>query len=1063
MRSKFKWIFTLFLALSIQFVFSQDRTVKGIISDSKGPVSGANVVVKGTKISTQSDFDGSYSIKAKTGDVLVFSFIGMDELTRTVGASSTINMTMRAAENNLVEVVVTGQGIKKAKKAVGYAVTTIKSEEFASKPNTDVARALTGKAAGVNIAQTSGLSGSGTNILIRGYSSITGSNQPLFVVDGIPFNSDTNSDGNFLEGATNASSRFADLDPNSIETINILKGLAATTLYGSAGRNGVILVTTKSGNTKSINKKMDVNFSQSLYFTEISSLPQYQNNYGNGFDNVFTTAFSNWGPAFTARATQGIDRDGNVPHPYAYYGKDVFPDSAKSDGTPKTVAYQPFESVKPFFSVGTVNTTSINIGGRSENTTYNLSVGNTTDAGFIENNVFKRLTLSTGGSTKLTNGLTISSVLNYVRTEKSAPPTAAGFGSNAAGPSVFSNIFYTPRSFDLFGYPYENPLTKASVNYRKDIPNPRWTLKNSSDNERVRRFFGNFSALLKLNEWSNLSYRMTLDNYTQNKKFYINKGNGQPLDDEGFLRTTVNENTVFDHTISYNFDKKIGQSGKWNIDGTIGFNPRQENYKYDYLRSDVQFVYGFVEHQNFEFHDGYSEQQNFNIVGLYTSGTIAYNKYLYLNIAGRRDSFSSLQRVSNSLFYPATSLSFIPTDAFSALKSNKYINYLKTRISFGTSADFPQPYKTNIGLDVRSKVFLDQSGNPVNIISPSRELGNKNLKPALVKEVEFGLEGKFFNNRIGVDLSLYDKTSTDLIVRRDLDPGTGYDFTTDNVAEVNNRGVELSLNLVWFKPTVNNFGYNTTIIFTQNNNIVTKLGLGSSVKRLNIAGFSNLGNFAIEGRPFGAIVGSAIQRDVNGNYLVGTDGNYVRSAEITEIGDPNAKWRSTIINEFSYRNLTLSFQFEYQRGGDIYSTTAAALLSRGITEDTNYDRSGTVVLPGVNQAGNVNTTQIGYTQYGFNNSGFFINEQAIYDATNLRLREVSLTYKLPKKYLDKTFIGSMSISLVANNMWFKAFNFPKYLNFDPEVMSLGVGNGQGFDYFTGPSAKRYGFNFNITF
>jgi hypothetical protein len=211
------------------------------------------------------------------------------------------------------------------------------------------------------------------------------------------------------------------------------------------------------------------------------------------------------------------------------------------------------------------------------------------------------------------------------------------------------------------------------------------------------------------------------------------------------------------------------------------------------------------------------------------------------------------------------------------------------------------------------------------------------------------------------------------------------------------------------------------------------------------------------------IYGSSILRDGNGNYVVGSDGNYIENTDITEIGDPNADWRSTMINEISYKNVTLGFQLEYQRGGDIYSTTAAALLSRGLTQDTNFDRSGTVVLPGVTTTGNINTTQIGWTQYGFNNSGFFISEQAIYDATNLRLREVSLSYSLPKKYLEKTPFGKISISIVGQNLWFEAFNFPKYLNFDPEVMSLGVGNGQGFDYLTGPTAKRYGFNFNLTF
>ncbi|WP_309642598.1 SusC/RagA family TonB-linked outer membrane protein [Flavobacterium sp.] len=1064
MRSKFKWIFALCIALSMQFAFAQEKTVTGVVSDETGPLPGANVIIKSTKKGTQTDVDGKYSIKAKAGDVLVFSFIGMKDASATVGASNTVNMKMKSGGEEITEVVVTGQGIKKEKKALGYAVTTIKAEEFASKPSTDVARALTGKAAGVNIQQTSGLSGSGTNIIIRGYSSITGNNQPLFVVDGIPFNSDTNSDGNFLEGATNASSRFLDLDPNSIESISILKGLSATTLYGSSGRNGVILVTTKSGNTKDINKKMAVSFSQSMYMTEISALPDYQNTYGNGFDNTFTTAFSNWGPAFGTKGTQGIDANGNVPHPYAYLAdvnSGLFAEYVDATGSPKTVPYQAQNNVKPFFRTGVVNTTSLNIGGRSENTSYNMSVGHTNDEGFIENNSYKRLNLSTGGQTKLSNGFTLSSVLNYVRTDKTAPPTAAGFGSNAAAPSVFANILYTPRSFDLFGLPYENPFTHASVNYRTDIPNPRWTLKNASDDESVRRFFGNFTASYEINAWSNVSYRLAIDNYTQTKRYYINRGNGQPFDDEGFLRTTVNENTVYDHTVSYNFDTKLDKSENWNIDGTIGFNPRLEAYKYNYLNSTVQFIYGFQEHQNFENHDGYSQRQSFNIVGLYASTTLGFKKYLFLNLQGRRDSYSSLQKDNRSLFYPSASLSFVPTDAFASLKG-KSINYLKLRLGYGSSAGFPDAYKTQINLNSATKVFLQADGTVINTLAPSNELGNLNLKPELVKELEFGLEGKFLDNRIGLDMSIYRKVSTDLIVNRDLDPSTGYDFTTDNVAQVSNKGIELGLNLAIIRTKTDGFEWNVTANYTKNKNIVDELGLGN-VKSLAFAGFSNLGNFAIEGRPFGVIMGSSILRDGNGNYIVGNDGNYVRNAELTEIGDPNADWKSTVINEVSYKNITLGFQFEYQKGGDIYSTTAAALLSRGLTEDTNFDRSGTVVLPGVNLNGNVNTTQIGYTQYGFNNSGFFINEQAIYDATNLRLREVSLSYSLPKKFLDKTPFGKISISIVGQNLWYEAFNFPKHLNFDPEVLSLGVGNGQGFDYLTGPTAKRYGFNFNLTF
>ncbi len=1053
MKLNFKWIFTLLLVFALQVTFSQEKTITGVVSDDTGSIPGANVLIEGTNRGVQTDLDGKYSIKAKVGEKLVYSFVGLQNQTITVGASSVINVKLKPEGQVLTEVVVTSQGIKKEKKALGYAVNTIKAEEFAAKPSTDVARALTGKAPGVNIQQTSGLSGSGTNIIIRGYSSITGSNQPLFVVDGIPFNADTNTDGNFIEGATNASSRFLDLDPNSIESISILKGLSATTLYGSAGRNGVILVTTKSGNSKELSKKMEISFTQSLYMTNIASLPDYQNNYGNGFDNAYTKAFSNWGPHFDTRGTQGVDLDGNVEHPYAYLA-DVFPQYLNA-----VTPYRPYNNVKPFFKTGTVSTTSINIGGRSENTSYNLGVGHTDDQGFIENNLYRRLNLSLGGQTKLTNKFTISSSMNYVRTNKKSPPTAAGFGSNAAAPSVFANILYTPRSLDLFGLEYENPLTNASVNYRPDIPNPRWTLKNSSDNEGVRRFFGNMTAIYDINSWSNVSYRLALDNYTQTKDFYLNKGNFQPFDNDGFFRTTVTESTIFDHTVSYNFDTPIGKSSNWNIDGTIGFNPRQEGYRYNYLRSDIQFVYGFIEHQNFEEYDGYSESQSFNILGLYGSTTLGYKKFLYLNLAGRNDWFSSLQPNNRSLFYPSASLSFVPTDAFSNLKGNKYINYLKFRVGYGTSAGFPEPYKTAVGLNVGTNSFVTPEGTVINTISPSNELSNTNLKPELHKELEFGLEGKFFNNRLGVDLSIYNKISNDLIIIRDLDPASGYDFTADNIAQISNKGIELGLNLQLFKSD-RGFNWEVSGQFTKNKNIVDDLGIG--VEKIGIAGFTNLGNYAFPGEPYGVIYGSQILRDDNGNFVVGNDGNYVEGDD-TIIGDPNADWRSTLINEISYRGLTFGFQFEFQKGGDIYSTTAAALLSRGLTKDTDFDRSGTIVLPGVNANGNVNTTQIGLTQYGFNNSGFFIREHGIYDATNLRLREVSLSYNFPKKFLEKTPFGKMSISVVAQNYWFKAFNFPKYLNFDPEVMSLGVGNGLGFDYLTGPTAKRIGFNFNLTF
>ena len=294
MKTKFSGLLTLFVALVVQISFAQTKTVSGTITDDSGvPLPGVNIVVKGTSTGTQSDFDGLYSIEAGEGATLVFSYVGFSTKEVALGASTTVDVQLSQGEA-LDEVVVTAQGIRKEKKALGYAVSTISSEDIGSKPQTDVVRALTGKAPGVNIQQTSGLSGSGTNIIIRGYSSINGSNQPLFVVDGVPFNSDTNQDRNFVQGGATASSRFLDLDPNNIAEISVLKGLSATTLYGQAGRNGVVLITTKTGSSSNAQKKLEIAVNQSYFSNEISNLPDYQNTYGNGFYQSYSAAFSNW-------------------------------------------------------------------------------------------------------------------------------------------------------------------------------------------------------------------------------------------------------------------------------------------------------------------------------------------------------------------------------------------------------------------------------------------------------------------------------------------------------------------------------------------------------------------------------------------------------------------------------------------------------------------------------------------------------------------------------------------------------------------------------------------------
>ncbi|MAZ26384.1 MAG: SusC/RagA family TonB-linked outer membrane protein [Cytophagaceae bacterium] len=1061
MKTKFSGLLTLFVALVVQISFAQTKTVSGTITDDSGvPLPGVNIVVKGTSTGTQSDFDGLYSIEAGEGATLVFSYVGFSTKEVALGASTTVDVQLSQGEA-LDEVVVTAQGIRKEKKALGYAVSTISSEDIGSKPQTDVVRALTGKAPGVNIQQTSGLSGSGTNIIIRGYSSINGSNQPLFVVDGVPFNSDTNQDRNFVQGGATASSRFLDLDPNNIAEISVLKGLSATTLYGQAGRNGVVLITTKTGSSSNAQKKLEIAVNQSYFSNEISNLPDYQNTYGNGFYQSYSAAFSNWGPSFDTRGERGVNADGTVPHPYSTTNfADAFPEFANA-----RYDYKPYNSVEQFFKTGSVITTSVNASKATENASFNINFGRTEDEGFVPGNLYRRLNFSVGGTAKLANKFNISSSFNYVRTDRDTPPAAIGFGSNPAGASLFANILYTPRSIDLFGLPFENPLDNSSVYYRggNDIQNPRWTIKNINDNEKVRRFYGNITTTYDITDWLNASYSVRLDSYNQLNTRSANKGGQQVVG--GIFTTTSFESTVFDHLLSLNFDKDLNDD--FNLSGTIGFNPRGEYSNFVSTTSTQQFVYGIFSHQNFEETTASSGLNEFNIIGAYASATLDYKNFLYLNAQGRNDWFSSLPKENRSIFYPSASLSFVPTSAIEGLKASKAINYLKLRLGYGSSAGFPSPYATVVGLGSGANVFVNpSSGNVVNVLSVSDRLANPNLKPELIYELEAGVEAQLFNNRLGLDISVYDKKSKDLIIlSKQLDPSTGYTVTSDNLGEVTNKGIEVGFNINPIRSKeADGFRWDISGQYTINENIVVDNGNEVEGSIVPFAGYSNLGNAAISGEAFGVIIGSSIARNDNGDYLVDSDGNYVVDPDPSIIGDPNADWRSTLINEFSFKGFTLGAQLEYTHGGDIYSITAASLLARGLTTDTDFDRTQSFVLPGVSaETGAPNDVQIAATDLYFNNKGFGADEVSVYDATNIRLREVSLGYKFPKRLLENTPLGNLTIRIIGQNLWYKAVNFPDGLNFDPEVSSLGVGNGQGFDYLTGPTAKRYGFSINMTF
>ncbi|MDE3235699.1 MAG: SusC/RagA family TonB-linked outer membrane protein [Bacteroidota bacterium] len=1056
MRKKLLLVFCAIL-FAITSNFAQVSTVTGKVTDEKGkPIEGASVVEKKSQKGTVTDQNGLFKVNVKEGATLVISAVGYGKQEVTARNGLEVNASLKTQEADLSEVVVTALGIKREKKALGYGVSTVDKKDLEQRPEGDIARVLNGKAPGVSIVSTSGLSGSGTNINIRGISTITGNSQPLWIVDGVPFDGGTNNSSTDFTYGTQTSSRFLDLDPNNIESINILKGLSATTMYGSAGRNGVILVTTKNGSAGTTRKKSEVTVSQSYFMTQ-AILPEYNRSYGGGFDLSLGIAFfSNWGAKFT-------DPPAVVKHPYDRAAlANVFPQFA---GAP--YYYKFYNSVHDFFRTGNSANTSINVNGSSGKLNYNMNYSYTGDNGYIPMNSMYKNTFGVGGSAKLTNNLTVSGTVNYVLDNVSSPPTSNSYGNNPSNTSVFGNVMYTPTAVDLMGLPWENPYDHSSVYYRggNDIQNPRWTLYNAFTQDKVARIYGQMKIAYDLMKGLNLSYHVGFDNYTESQTYAQNKGG--VFTPTGILRTSTGINTIMDHTLLLNFNRNLNSNFTLNVDG--GFNARKYSYEQTGMTSTQQLVYGLMNHGNFITHDVKSENgsplnytQEKLLLGAFAQGQLGYKDYAYLNFGGRNDWASTVEQSNRSLFYPNVGVSFIPTSVISWLEGKKNVNYLKLRLGYSTSANFPDPYSTRPSLNIGTRQFLTSGGTAINTNALQSQLPNPDLKPELLKELEAGIEGRFFSNRMTVDLSLYNRVADNQILNRFLDPSTGYTFQQINAGKVTNKGIELSVGYDVIKNK--NWRWHVDGLYTLNKSEVSDLP--SYLTRINTSGYSNQGTFAMNGEPLGVIMGTYIQRDPKtGQRMVGVDGNYITANDIGIIGDPNALYKLTGISTLSYKAFSFRMQWDYTCGGDMYSGTVGALLGRGVTKDTEFDRAAPYILPGVLAGGVPNNIQISATQayYGNSITNGAADETAIYDATCIRLREASLAYSLPTKMLSKLPFGSVSISISGSNLWYFAPNFPKYMHFDPESNGLGVGNGRGMEFLSGPSARRYGASVRVTF
>ena len=1079
MKSLFR-LLVVFL-LTAQMSFAQ-KTVTGVVSDSDGlPLPGATVLVQGTTTGVTTDFDGNFSINVAEGQTLEFSFVGYETAAIAVGAGNVINVTLSLG-TQLEEVIVTSLGITREKRALGYAVSEVDNTQIENRASGDVARVLSGKASGVQVTNQGGISGSGTSVVIRGLSTFSSSNQPLFVVDGVPFQSDTNAMGSFTSG-NNGSSRFLDLDPNNIESVNVLKGLAAATLYGSQGRNGVILITTKSGTTGTGTRaqKNEVTVNTSYFTNELAMKPDFQMQYGNGFNQNFGWFFSNWGPSFDEEGPAGWGRQsaingtvsgqpGFLKHPYnsnlnaRFLARDLLPLIGLSMDS--LWEWKPYDSVGDLFQPGEIINTNINFRGQSDDgkVSYNVNYGNLDDKGFTPGNTLRRNALSFGGRAVLSNKITVNGTLNYTSTDFKTPPIAAAYSSGSSDSSLYGNVFYTPRSVGIAQLPYAHPITGASIYYRSSngIQHPLWTVNNTGDAQMTHRVFGGVSAQYDISDNLNLRYSYGYDVYSEDNTSYQNKGgvDGNLETQSGMYEKWNNTSTIFNHQVTINGDFELDDD--WSVTFNAGAESVGREYDRNGVRSTGQNVFNVLRHYNFNSQEEIEFYSRRNVLGVFAQAAFDYQDYLYFTLASRTDWVSNLSEENRSITYPSASISFVPTSVLDF--GNLPIDFLKVRASYGTSATYPGGYPIASTLSLNTKDFK-VDGVEVITNTTGSQLGNTGLKPELLAELEFGLEANLFDNRLSAEISYFDRNTTDLIITQPLDPSTGYTSTRTNIGEISATGWEIDLNADWIRG--DKFNWNTSINYTTNQAIVEDLG--QNTDQIVYAGFSTRGNAAIPGLPLTSMIGTSVARDDQGRPLVDASGSYrtnndtnYKTNKYALIGDSNPDFIANIGNTITYGNLSLNVLFNASIGGDMYSSFIMTLLGRGITTDT-LDRELPYILPGVLADGSPNNKMIDNATTYFGNLILGGDELRTWDASVLRLSEVSLTYDIPSSWLDKTPFGAASISAQGFNLWYDAYNTPDGINYDPNIAGLGVGNGSGFEYFNGVSARRYGVSLKLTF
>ena len=1055
----------MFLACFFLFlggVLAQTTISGTVVSQSDGsPVVGASVKIFGTKQGTVTDVDGHFSLNVNPGTKLIVSYLGMKD--KEAKASNNMQIMLEDDNHSLGEVVVTALGIKRDAKALGYSATTVKAEDLTKGRNSDIVSSISGTVAGVQVNASSGDPGASQGIVIRGFSSLSGSNQPLFVVDGVPMDNtsvrgttthELNSGFDFGNGASA-------INPDDVASMTILKGAAATALYGNRAANGVVMITTKKGSEHK--KGVGVEYNGGVQWSVVGRLPEMQNEFGMGW-NAEKTEIENgsWGPKFD----NSLLRYGTVYNNSQQY---------------KT--YRAIENnVRDFFETGVRYNNSVSLNNANDNGSYFVSLSQVSDDGVLptDADTYDKYTFSFRGDYKIKN-FTVSADVNYSAQHNK-------FAQTGQGLSMINDIYQTPRDISFQDLKdLSNPFNSPGYYYTPyGVTNPYYILENYKANYNGEKIFGKFQLDYDFLKFFHATYRIGLDSSNGEQQYglpnldAIFKGTPNQLqgvfasangEDEEFMRRRREINQDF--MVRYNQDV----TPDLNINAIAGLNYNERRYHYQY--SDVTNLtiptwINLNNSANTPTTYAYTERRR--LYGLYGEVDLAWKNMLFLTATGRNDWSSTLPKGNRSFFYPGLTASWVFSELFND-DTKKWFDFGKLRLAWGQTGNdadvyMVDPYYIKAVADDGGWGEVDFPLNGVNSYSKANVLGSNTLQPEITTEFEVGFNVAFFKNRINLDMDFYNRNSDKQIFQLNSDPATGYNFMNMNLGKVRNRGIEALLSV---KPIVTkDFSWETAFNFTKNWSKVIELpsSLGGKATLEGINSEPTL--YAITGMALGQFMGKVAKRDPEGHIVVNAStGEPVDVAQDVILGDMNYKYTLGINTTLKYKDVSLNFVFDIRHGGLMFSRTKSINYFTGNAIQTAYNDRHTFIVPNsVNEItkadGTVsyveNTTPISqeYLDDYWNNGGVDRNSAWLISKSFVKLRTVTLSWDLPKQWLARTFLTGVRLSLFGNNLlcWTPSDN----TFIDPEMTSFGNDlTGNYGEFSANPSSRKFGFNVQVKF